>query len=74
MTKEELLNEAKRRYPIGTTIKYLDNQVGIIAGHYFSVFKNGNVTASSSYNTQILYKDGLWAETISTSIEVIEIW
>ena len=71
MTKEELIAEAKRRYPIGT--KYIsatdpDTKVKILVKDSYT-YRNpfeDSIWAHGGGGT--LHQDGLWAEIVSTPV------
>ena len=83
MTKEELLDEAKRRYPVGTRYKYVGNnspELSLITGDltFDSSTKdkiygaNWHVRSNPIINDCIVYIDGIWAEIISKPEEICE--
>lgn len=78
MTKEELLAEAKRRYPIGSKIKSVNGYTDIVKNHddiYYSIVGTIWITGYN-YNLLVYNKDNTynshWAEIVSKPEEVIE--
>lgn len=67
--EQELLNEAKRRYPIGTTYRcVVDNNLGKnITEPKFCPTREGCICAKFKNSTQwqFIYIDKKWAEIIS---------
>lgn len=76
--KEELLKEAKLRYPIGTKFKTIDytlDEIVVVLGEYRGddtpycyCLTSGNIPYRS------LYLKGIWAEIISETINDFPIW
>ena len=74
MTKEELLEEAKRRYPVGTKIKcsILDIIVEITS-HSTKLVSNANIIYfETKGNGTKVYENGKWAEIVSKPEEKYE--
>lgn len=76
MTEEEILKEAKRRYPIGTKFKGIDakgnknNFISTISMN-ISCYKDTIHGILAYGHTQYYcYADGKWAERISKSYEI----
>lgn len=75
--KEELLMEAKRRYPIGTRILSASNQEGpftIKQNKFIFKYHDNNIIGYRDYNTLVeseisVYNGGKWAEIIETKTE-----
>lgn len=72
MNKEELLMEAKRRYPIGTKVRPLNlNTIDEIKNHDISNFipQDNCVWFKGYKNGLLVYENGKWAEIIENKIE-----
>jgi len=72
MSKEELLEEAKKRFPVGTKFKDLvHNEIFTVSKNKFDFFGKEEyvyvlVEKNSRNNrTARIYKDGVWAETFT---------
>jgi len=71
-TKESLLEEAKRRYPIGTKFKAANNLIkSEVTNDDYRCGNNENIYFSGAINSVVYYK-GKWAEIIEP-IHVFEI-
>lgn len=70
MTKEELLEEAKRRYPIGTKIKLPNGNITEIKENIYFDTTDLNIIWNNGYGR--IYDNGKWAEIISKLEEKVE--
>lgn len=73
---DTLLEEAKIRYPIGTTIENLsDNSIYTINSYDFGVFENKTIVnklyKNFCYTLITIYKDGNWAKIISLPKNIV---
>jgi len=75
---DNLLETAKQNYPIGTTFKSLIDRTTktVISDTPYgcSYICVGVKTPRTSQSTAYLYKDGKWAEIISTPVKSYELW
>lgn len=71
LEKEQLLEEARKKYPVGTIFKiaHKPSLVGQITGNLKWGTNNNifgvNFTMASEPNDGAVYADGLWAEIVS---------
>lgn len=63
-TKEELLAEAKRRYPLLSVIKGLCGETFTLRGYELQYSNHTRILKASDRDAQYLYKDNKWAEII----------
>lgn len=67
-TKEELLEEAKKKYPVGTKFISVINKLhkSSVKNNYYAFYNNNynEIVVNSSFGASI-YKNGKWAEIIS---------
>ncbi len=74
MDKNELLAEAIREYPIGTSFYSLYNKVkyvrNIIDGEYEFYRNTNDITADNNF----VYYKGKWAEIIKKSTKIYQIY
>jgi hypothetical protein len=75
MTKEEILKECKKRYPVGTMINTLYHEgcaPMIIADNDFNHCREDGIHVNSEhgYLMAVVYENGVWAEIITNKIEL----
>lgn len=63
MNKEELLEEAKRKYPIGTVIKLSNGSITEIKKNIYFDTAGDNIIWNDGYGR--IYNNGKWAEIVS---------
>lgn len=63
-TKEEILAEAKRRYPLLSVIKGLCGETFTLRGYELQYSNHTRILKASDRDAQYLYKDYKWAEII----------
>ena len=80
MTKEQIIEQIKKRYPPGTIYKDLNNE-GEPKGNITKITANKYIIVDSNlmngwFNSTpgFIYVSGKWAEIINNPDKIIEIW
>lgn len=73
MTKQELLEKAKKDYPIGS--EFLDVENNKITTVYGYAYYDSGIIYSHNQGSggRLLYKNGIWAKIISSPVKKSEI-
>lgn len=75
-TQTYLLNEVKKRYPIGTIVKsvfekpgktYLSDNIQVVEGGYYWASRSNAPSCKSNVGYMCLYTKGLWAEIVENA-------
>jgi len=67
--KDALLEEAKKRYPVGTTVKSAYSGIRITVAKHAELFIDGDGSVDNGRNGY-LYYNGKWAEIVKDSVNI----